>query len=88
MAKSNMNSQAKRKRELAKKDKRAAKDEKRALRKHEARVARAIASGEPMPAEAASARRTSSSPLAPPKLNASSLAVAAFVKRMKTPGAA
>jgi hypothetical protein len=83
MAKSNQNTQAKRRRELAKKDKRAAKDEKRALRKHEARVARSVATGEPLPAAPRSERRTSSSPLAPPKLNASSLAAAAFIKRMK-----
>jgi hypothetical protein len=75
MAKANLNTQAKRKRELAKKDKRAAKDEKRALRKAEARVARAAADGTaPPPATAAM------------RMNVSSLAAAAFIRRMnKTP---
>jgi hypothetical protein len=49
MARANLNSQSKRKRELAKKDKRAAKDEKRAARKAEARVERAVADGTPLP---------------------------------------
>jgi hypothetical protein len=49
MGKPNLNSQAKRKRELAKKDKRAAKDEKRALRKAEARDARAGTDDAPSP---------------------------------------
>ena len=40
MAKSNLNQQSKRKRELAKMEKRAAKDEKRAQRKDEARATR------------------------------------------------
>jgi hypothetical protein len=85
MARSNLNSQAKRKRELAKKDKRAVKDEKRAQRKQDARVARAVAAGEPIPAPSqAASRKTSSSPLVAPKLNASSLAAAAFIRRMKS----
>jgi hypothetical protein len=45
MAKANLNTQAKRKRELAKKDKRAAKDAKRAMRKAEARAERAASEG-------------------------------------------
>lgn len=55
MAKSNLNTQAKRKRELAKKDKRAAKDRKRALRKAE-RAARTNA------AETPAARLAAASP--------------------------
>jgi hypothetical protein len=77
MAKTNLNTQAKRKRELAKKDKRAAKDEKRAIRKAEARTARSAEGGTAPPAQAAQ-------PAA--KSNLSSLAAAAFIRRMnKTP---
>ncbi len=69
MAKSNLNKQTKRRRELAKKDKRAAKDEKRAVRKAEARVARAAELG-------------TTSPAAAPAVNASvtSLAAASFIR--------
>lgn len=60
MARSNLNTQAKRKRELAKKDKRAAKDEKRLQKKAEARVARANVDGTAQPsAVSPSAARSS-----------------------------
>ena len=70
MAKSNLNKQTKRRRELAKKDKRAAKDEKRAVRKAEARVARAAPDG-------------TAAPAATPELKASvsSLAAAAWIRK-------
>jgi hypothetical protein len=76
MAKANLNSQAKRKRELAKKDKRAEKDQKRAQRKAEARTARAT----PETATPALAAQPAA------QSNLSSLAAAAFIRRMnKTP---
>ena len=75
MPKSNLNNQTRRQRDLAKKDKRAAKDEKRALRKAEARVARAAADGTAPPAVTPAV-----------KASVSSLAAAAFIRRMhKTP---
>jgi hypothetical protein len=74
MAKSNLNTQAKRRRELAKKDKRAAKEQKRATRKAEARATRAAA-------PAAGAATPSTAPQAGANASASSLR-AAFVRRM------
>jgi hypothetical protein len=50
VAKSNLNTQAKRKRQLAKMDKRAAKDEKRAAKKAQARLERGAVEGTPLPA--------------------------------------
>ena len=77
MAKSNLNKQAKRKRELARLDKRAAKDEKRAQRKADARTAREPADA-PAPAKTAGATNIASAgaPKAP------SVAAAAFVRRL------
>jgi hypothetical protein len=69
MARSNLNTQAKRKRELARMDKRAAKDRKRALRKAE-RAARATAAGAATPESATAARivtATGTGPAVPPK---------------------
>ena len=84
MAKSNLNNQAKRKRELAKKDKRAAKDQKRAMRKAEARATRAGVAGESPPAS--SVKLAVAQPAA--ATNVKFLAAARFVRRMnKTPGA-
>jgi hypothetical protein len=74
MAKSNLNTQAKRKRELAKKDKRAAKDEKRAQKKAAARTGRTDDDGAPLPV----------APVAPP--SALAIAAAAFIRKLnKTP---
>jgi hypothetical protein len=84
MARSNLNNQAKRKRELAKKDKRAAKDQKRAMRKAEARAARAGVVGMSAPASSAAVAVAQSAATS----NVKSLAAARFVRRMnKTPGA-
>jgi hypothetical protein len=68
MARSNLNTQAKRKRELAKKDKRAAKDEKRAQKKAEARVARGTVDGAAQP---------------PAQPSAASLSAAAVLRRLQ-----
>ena len=82
MAKSNLNTQAKRKRELARKDKRAAKDEKRAARKAEARTARSAAEG--VTPVATPAKPIVLKPEV--KASASSFRAAAFIKSMnKTP---
>jgi hypothetical protein len=81
MAKSNLNTQAKRKRELARKDKRAAKDEKRAARKAEARVARSADEG--AAPSAVPVKPIAPQPAAKPSM---SLHAAAFIRRMnKTP---
>ena len=83
MAKSNLNTQAKRKRELAKKDKRAAKDEKRALRKAEARAARDAAAGVSPTGPTPSAQPQSVAAPQPALTRPSSIAAAAFIRRMK-----
>jgi hypothetical protein len=72
MAKSNLNQQAKRKRQLAKQDKRVAKDVKRQVRKAEARTTRTDVDG------------TSPAASKPPtQPNLTSLAAAAFIRRMR-----
>lgn len=84
MAKSNLNNQTKRKRELAKKDKRALKDEKRAVLKAEARAKRAVVEG--TSPSASSVKVAVAQPAA--KSNVTSLTAAAFIRKMnKMPGA-
>lgn len=84
MAKSNLNNQTKRKRELAKKDKRELKDQKRAVLKAEARAKRSLL--EDTSPSASSVNVAVAQPAA--KSNVTSLTAAAFVRKMnKTLGA-
>jgi hypothetical protein len=80
MPRTNLNTQTKRKRELARKDKREAKERKRALRKAEARSVRAATAGAPpVPPAVQTPTRAATKPDL-------SLAAQAFLRRTsKTP---